>query len=86
MVILEIECINREHAVQWDIFQVRIKTAEIKFLIILKDVWGNYGDCLDDWTGQPLNCHMYPQCVPTGSHIPTTGRKRRDFDFENFEV
>ena len=29
---LEIECINREHAVQWDIFQVRIQTAEILFL------------------------------------------------------
>ena len=52
---------------------------------IFQDVWGNYGDCLDDWTGQPLNCHMYPQCVPTGQHIPT-GRKKRDFDFENFDV
>ena len=51
---------------------------------ILQDVWGNYGDCFDDWTGDPENCHMYPQCVPTGQHIPTTGRKKRDFDFENF--
>lgn len=68
---LELECINREHGVLWDIYQ---------------DVWGNYGDCFDDWTAQPENCHMYPQCVPTGQHIPpTTGRKKRDLDFENFE-
>ena len=37
---LELECINREHAVQWDIFQVRIKTAEIKFFIIFKGCLG----------------------------------------------
>ena len=28
---LEIECINREHAVEWDIFQVRIENAKILF-------------------------------------------------------
>jgi len=67
---LELECINREHGVLWDLYQ---------------DVWGNYGDCLDEWTAEPVTCHMYPQCVPTGQHIPT-GRKKRDFDFENFEV
>jgi len=66
---LELECINREHGVQWNIFQ---------------DAWGNWNDCFSD-DERPETCQMYPQCVPTGQHIPT-GRKKRDFDFENFEV